>query len=247
MERVFGLIGQTLTHSFSKKYFSEKFEKEGLIDCRYELFPLEVIAHFPALLQAESKLVGLNVTIPYKTDVIPYLTRLSPAAAEIGAVNTIHLEGEDRIGYNTDVIGFEQSLLPLLVEGRAYQALVFGTGGAAKAVRYVLKKLNIPFRFVSRQPTPEQLGYEALDVDLIREHPLLINTTPLGMYPREEAAPDLPYEGITKDHLLFDLVYNPEKTLFLKRGERQGAAVKNGLEMLRLQAEAAWDIWNPNP
>jgi len=162
MERVFGLIGQTLTHSFSKKYVSEKFEKEGLKDCRYELFPLEAIAHFPALLQAESKLVGLNVTIPYKTDVIPYLTRLSPAAAEIGAVNTIHLAGEERIGYNTDVIGFEQSLLPLLVEGRAYQALVFGTGGAAKAVRYVLKKLNIPHKLVSRRPMQEQLGYEAL-------------------------------------------------------------------------------------
>lgn len=194
-------------------------------------------------MQTQQQLQGLNVTIPYKEQIIPFLTEIDPAAAEIGAVNTIKIIDGKLHGYNTDCYGFEMSLRPLLQEKTDYKALIFGTGGAAKAVQYVFKKLEIPYQLVSRTPQKGGYTYGDLTTSVIQNHLLLINTTPLGMYPLVDAAPFLPYQAISTRHILYDLVYNPEKTLFLKRGATQGAVIKNGLEMLHLQAEKAWEIW----
>jgi shikimate dehydrogenase len=240
---LYGLIGYPLSHSFSKKYFTEKFKREGIADANYELFPIEQIELLPGVLTANPQLRGLNVTIPYKEQVLPYLTSLSPAVQEIGACNCIRIAGEELTGFNTDVIGFEQSLLPLLKTHHT-KALVLGTGGAAKAVLWVLKKNNIQAQTVSRAGTAGALRYEDLDASVIEAHTLIINTTPLGMQPNVNSLPSLPYDAISNRHLCYDLVYNPEKTAFLSAAEQQGAAVKNGLEMLVLQAEAAWRIWN---
>lgn len=246
VERLFGLIGYPLTHSFSKRYFSEKFEREGIDGAAYELFPLKDIGHLPDLISQHSNLCGLNVTIPYKEAVIPFLDRLDAEAAAVGAVNTIRIESTGLTGYNTDVFGFEKSLSRFLEENSAgiQSALVLGTGGAAKAVGFVLKKMGIAFRFVSRRPGKETLTYEQLDGLVMENSRLLINTTPLGMSPHTDTCPAVPYERLTAGHLLYDLVYNPEKTLFLKQGEARGCPVLNGLEMLYLQAERSWAIWN---
>jgi shikimate dehydrogenase len=240
----YGLIGYPLSHSFSQKYFTEKFQREGITGCVYENFPLAAIDEFPALIQQHSDLHGLNVTIPYKEKVIPFLTSQSEVVQAIGACNCIRIVNGQFIGHNTDVVGFEQSLLPLL-QPHHKNALVLGTGGAAKAVHYVLNKLGIAFREVSRTPsTTRQIAYEQIDGSVIREYELIINTSPLGMYPNINECPPLPYEALTSKHYLFDLVYNPAKTLFLQKGAEQGAAVKNGHDMLIIQAEESWRIWN---
>lgn len=241
--RTFGLIGKKLTHSFSPSYFAQKFEQESIVNTQYLAFPLKDITEFPALVKQQTNLIGLNVTIPYKTAILPYLDNLDNAATEIGAVNTIKFTAGKLQGFNTDVYGFEQSLLPLL-KSYHQQALVLGTGGAAKAVVYVLNKLKISFKYVSRTPTVGQLNYSEINKQLLQDHLLIINTTPLGMYPNTEQSPVLPYANLSKKHLVYDLVYNPLKTLFLAQAEAQGATIKNGLDMLHLQAEKAWEIWN---
>lgn len=242
MQSVYGLIGYPLSHSFSPGYFKGKFAKAE-IDAVYRLFPLANIKELPKLLAEHSSLSGLNVTIPYKEQVIPFLDDIDNAAKTIAAVNCIKISNGKLKGYNTDVIGFEQSLAPLL-QPQHTKALVLGTGGAAKAVAYVLDKLNIDYKLVSSSGKTGTVAYEDISAATVDEHTLIINTTPLGMHPNIDACPDIPYSALGETHLLYDLIYNPEETLFLKRGKAQGATTKNGYEMLVLQAEASWDIWN---
>ncbi|RMG78305.1 MAG: shikimate dehydrogenase [Bacteroidetes bacterium] len=245
-ERLFGLIGYPLSHSFSKKYFTQKFESEGISGCRYELFPLENLDDLPDLWRRFPGWAGMNVTIPYKEKVMAFLDELDPEAEAVGAVNTIRfLDGKKR-GFNTDIFGFEHTLKAFLGDSLPEHALVLGTGGASKAVAFVLKKLGISFQKVSRRPAPDRLTYADLTPECIEKHHLIINTTPLGTAPRTENAPPIPYEALTNAHFLYDLVYNPEKTLFLARGESRRAKTCNGLKMLYLQAERAWEIWNQN-
>lgn len=242
--RRFGLIGYPLSHSFSQKFFTDKFREEGIADCIYENFPLENIDALRPVLDHQAGLAGLNVTIPYKEKVIPYLHHQNDVVKEIGACNCIKIVNGELYGYNTDVLGFEQSLRPLL-ETHHNKALVLGTGGAAKAIHFVLNKLGIHFLEVSRQPfSGRQISYEQVTPEVLENHTLLINTTPLGMYPKVEECPPLPYTSLTPRHYLFDLVYNPAKTLFLQQGEAQGAVIKNGSDMLVIQAEESWKIWN---
>jgi len=241
--RLFGLIGYPLSHSFSKKYFTEKFERERLENCVYENFPIPVIDDLEKIL-ALSGLEGLNVTIPYKELVIPYLSRSSDIVKKINACNCIKIKDGKLYGYNTDVAGFENSLKDKLNPALHQQALILGTGGSSKAVKYVLEKLKIKFKVVSRKPAAGALSYEQLTKEIIQTHKLIINTTPLGMFPNVVEAPPLPYQFLTPEHFLFDLIYNPEKTLFLKKGGEQGARIQNGYEMLLLQAEENWKIWN---
>ncbi len=243
--RKFGLIGKTLVHSFSKKYFTEKFEREA-VDANYELYSIANVDSLRQFVQ-EHSLCGLNVTVPYKQDVIPLLDEIDSEAQMVGAVNVIKIKREgERLclkGFNTDVVGFRNSLKPLLKPWHT-SALVLGTGGASKAVLYVLENLGIAARCVSRQKREGMLTYETLDADVMRRNTLIVNTTPLGTFPNVETCPDIPYRLLTEKHLLFDLVYNPEQTLFMKKGLQNGAAVKNGYEMLVGQAEASWRIWN---
>ena len=242
--RRYGLIGYPLGHSFSQRYFTEKFEREGISDCTYSNFSLGQIGELAAVL-GDAALCGLNVTIPYKEQVISFLDALSPVVEEIGACNCIRVADGMLTGHNTDVVGFEQSLVPQL-GAHHRQALVLGTGGASKAVEYVLRKLGIAYRLVSRRPRSDtgDLGYEDVDAGLLGLATLVINTTPVGMYPHTDECPPLPYEALTPGHYLYDLIYNPERTLFLRNGEQRGAIVKNGQEMLVLQAEESWRIWN---
>ena len=242
-EKLFGLIGYPLTHSFSKRFFSEKFEKEGLLHCRYELFPLETIELLPEILKNNPTLRGLNVTIPYKEAVIPFLDEFGAGIAALGAVNVIDISEGKLIGHNTDIAGFEGALRNFLGTERPEAALVLGTGGASKAVQFVLSTMQIPFHVVSRTRESD-FHYDQLTRDIMLTHRLIVNTTPLGMSPDTETCPKIPYEWISERHLLFDLVYNPEETLFLKKGRLQGAQTRNGLEMLITQAEKAWAIWN---
>lgn len=242
MTKQFGLIGYPLSHSFSKGYFSEKFQKENITDCNYAVFPLEKIEDFVELCNDRSNLVGLNVTIPYKEKIIPFLDELNEEANQIGAVNTIKFVNGKKIGYNTDCYGFEMSLKPLLKPHHT-SALILGNGGASKAVEYVLQKLGIQFQYVSRKKSEKAISYDDVDALIINHSTLIINSTPIGMYPNVNAAPDIPYNAITEKHLLYDLIYNPEETLFLKKGKENGAQTKNGLEMLYLQAERSWEIW----
>lgn len=245
--RTFGLIGFPLTHSFSKKYFTEKFEREGLKDDHYELFTMEDIGSLTELLKKEDKLRGLNITIPHKVNVLPLLHELDDAAREIGAVNCISVEkrkGQNWLkGYNTDAYGFQESLKPFL-KAHHTSALILGDGGAAKAVKYALGQLGVSYISVVRTAAPNAILYEQITDELLRSHLLIINTTPLGTFPKVEEAPELPYHLMTAEHLAYDLVYNPEETEFLKRAKANGASIKNGLEMLHLQAERAWSIWN---
>lgn len=241
--RRYGLIGKILTHSFSGRFFATKFAREGITDCRYDLFPLEQINQLPNLIHSHPDLKGLNVTIPYKQEVMAYLDAHS-IPTEIGACNCIDIREGKYIGYNTDWVGFEKSLLPLL-EPRHRAAMVLGSGGASLAVRYVLKKNGIPYTLVGRSRTSViDRIYDEVDVATMQSHSIIINTTPLGTYPSVDACPPLPYEAIGPQHLLYDLVYNPAKTLFLQKGEDRGARIKNGEEMLILQAEESWRIWN---
>jgi shikimate dehydrogenase len=243
MIRQFGLIGFPLSHSFSKGYFTEKFTREGITNAIYENYPLSQIREFADLCDAHPDFTGLNVTIPYKESVIPFLDDLSDEAKVIGAVNTIHFREGKKIGYNTDAHGFELSLMPLL-RPHHQRALVLGTGGASKAVMYVLDKLGIPGQYVSRNKAQGVFAYHDLTDEIISTHTLIINTSPLGMYPYSDVAPSIPYTAISRDHLLYDLIYNPPVTHFMQMGLDRGAQVKNGLEMLHLQAERAWEIWN---
>ncbi len=240
----YGLIGYPLGHSYSKKYFEEKFAREKIKDSAYRLLELPDIKQFPDLLKRLPNLRGLNVTIPHKQTIIPFLSELDPAAAKIGAVNTIKVNPDGKLtGYNTDWLGFRNSLLNFIPDFSSLTALILGTGGSSKAVAFTLDELKIPYRFVSREPKPGQLSYFDLSCPIIQASQLIINTTPAGMYPNIEKCPDLPYDALTPDHYLFDLVYNPEETLFLKKGKEAGGKTRNGLEMLELQAEEAWGIW----
>lgn len=242
----YGLIGFPLTHSFSKRYFTEKFEREGIIDNRYDLFEMPELTALPDLL-ALPDLRGINVTIPHKQAVLPYLDRLDASAEKIGAVNVIKLEADgSRTGYNSDYYGFRQSLVDwLTLLGRSsdgLRALVLGTGGASKAVTVALADLGISYIYVSRTKSANTIMYEEL-ADLLSDYSLIINGSPIGTYPKVDEAPALPYHLLTDRHLLYDLVYNPTKTKFMKLGQEHGAAVHNGLRMLELQAEKAWEIW----
>jgi shikimate dehydrogenase len=241
--RLFGLLGKTLKHSFSKSYFTEKFAREGLAGHQYENYELDSISQLPQLLDQHPELNGLNVTIPYKEEVIPYLHVQNEIVRKIKACNCIRIINGKLHGFNTDVIGFKQSLEKEL-KPRHKKALVLGTGGAAKAVQYALELLGIEYIIVSRTKKAGILSYEELTGEIISEHLLIINTSPVGMYPKVGEAPQIPYQFITPDHYLFDLVYNPEKTLFLQKGEERGATICNGHEMLILQAEESWRIWN---
>ena len=241
--RLFALIGYPLTHSFSKKYFTEKFEKEGLKDCRYEHFSIDDISKLKTVLEENPDLCGLNVTIPYKEQVLSFLNEKNELVKQIKACNCISIKKGKLKGYNTDVLGFEQSLQEKL-KPQHKKALILGTGGAAKAVEFVLDKHNIAYKYVSRKPSSKNYSYEQLTPSIIKSHTLIINTTPLGMYPAVTEAPPIPYESLTSDHYLFDLIYNPEVTLFLRKGQEKGAAIKNGYQMLVIQAEESWKIWN---
>lgn len=243
--RTFGLIGYPLSHSFSKKFFGEKFLKEGITDCSYENFSLPSIQNFDQLI-AEIPFEGLNVTIPYKQLVIPYLDFINEIVAKTGACNCISFKKGKLTGYNTDTIGFEQSLKKHLLPQHT-KALILGTGGAAKAIIYVMEKLQIDYISVTRKVGNTKnnlITYEAITDDLIKSHTLIINTTPLGMYPEVNTAPPINYNLLTNSHYLFDLVYNPEMTLFLKKGKYRGAIIQNGFEMLIIQALESWKIWN---
>jgi shikimate dehydrogenase len=242
--RRYGLIGYPLTHSFSQRFFTEKFVREGISDCTYSNFSLAGIGELPAVL-GDPELCGLNVTIPYKRAVLDYLHYKDEVVEAIGACNCIRIDGGELTGFNTDVVGFEQSLARRLAAHHR-QALVLGTGGASKAVEYVLKKRGIGYRMVTRRPRPDtgDMGYEDVDEKVMASHLLIINTTPVGMYPQVGECPPLPYEALTARHYLFDLIYNPARTLFLQKGEERHAVVENGYEMLVLQAEESWRIWN---
>ena len=243
---LYGLIGYPLKHSFSRAFFNEKFEAEG-IDAEYRNFEIPRIDDFMEVITSNPNLRGLNVTIPYKEKVIPYLDELDPSAASIKAVNVIRItRGKGKIhltGYNSDVIGFTESISPLL-RPHHRKALILGTGGASKAVDHGLQSLGLETLFVSRtEGKKHSITYDKITEELLAEYRVIVNTTPIGMYPIEDVCPDLPYEHLGKEHLLYDLIYNPEHTLFMKKGAERGATVKNGLEMLLLQAYAAWDMW----
>ena len=244
----YGLIGYPLGHSFSRNYFNEKFENEA-IDAQYINFEIPTINDFPQILAENPELKGLNVTIPYKEKVIPYLDELDKDALAIGAVNVIKIipqKGNQSklVGYNSDIIGFTRSIEPLL-QPHHTKALILGTGGASKAVYHGLANLGVQSTYVSRtKKNNDILTYSELTPEVMAEHTVIVNTTPLGMYPKVDFCPDIPYDLLTPDHLLYDLLYNPNETLFMKKGAEHGASVKNGLEMLLLQAFAAWEIWN---
>jgi len=257
----FGLIGFPLSHSFSKKYFTEKFEKENITDAKYDLFPLEHIRELPAFLREHPDLRGLNVTIPHKQSILKYLDWIEHDARKAGAVNCICVTEESPVmaafsgevgikghdfrleGYNTDLYGFEMSLKPLL-KSLHDQALILGDGGAAQAVKCVLENMGIAFTSVTRKAIPGNILFSDLKPHHIKNNLLIVNTTPIGMSPNVDECPPIPYEAITHDHLLYDLVYNPPETLFMKKGAERGAHTKNGYEMLVLQAEKSWEIWN---
>ena len=241
----FGLIGKNISYSFSKKYFTEKFQKLGLNSYKYSNYDIPEIEEFPFILyHKEDGFRGFNVTIPYKQSIIKYLDEVEGDAKEIGAVNTIKVtENNNLVGYNTDVYGFQKSIEPLLQKHHK-KALILGTGGASKAVAYALLKLGIKYEFVSRNVSDNGFLYSGLTKQIIEEHTVIINCTPLGTHPNIENSPNIPYQFITNKHLLFDLIYNPSETKFLQEGKKRGATIKNGLEMLELQAEKSWEIWN---
>lgn len=242
--KTYGIIGSPLTHSFSQQYFTEKFQREGITDARYEVYPISAVDQVHGLIRENPGLRGLNVTIPYKQSVLRHLDDVSNLPAGLQACNCIRIENGKTFGYNTDVTGFELSVLPLLKKQHT-AALVLGNGGAAEAVRSVLQKLKIPCTTVSRNVQADgSLTYSRVDQSVIESNKLIINTTPLGTFPGTGECPDIPYRYLTPEHILFDLVYNPAKTLFLQKGEAQGAVIKNGYEMLVLQAEESWKIWN---
>ena len=236
--RTFGLIGKSLSHSFSESYFTNKFKKEGITNAEYKKFELSNISEFPDLIK-NNQLSGINVTIPYKESIIPFLDELTPHAKTIGAVNTIQFKGDKLIGHNTDTIGFLQSISPIL-KGRD-KALILGNGGAAKAVENALKTLNIEHKTVNRNSS---FNYLDINSEIFGYYDIIINTTPLGTYPNTTEFPQIPYNNLNKKYLLFDLIYNPKETEFLRFGKAKNCSIKNGLEMLEIQAESSWSIWN---
>ncbi len=242
----YGLIGYPLGHSFSQSYFNEKFQNEN-IDALYENFEIPSIENFPEIIETNPNLRGLNVTIPYKEKVISYLDVISPEAREIGAVNVIKVERKGKstylTGYNSDVIGFTRSIEPL-IEKYHKKALILGTGGASKAINYGLKSLGLETVFVSRYRKPDTICYEDITPKVIKEYNVIVNCTPLGMFPHTDECPNLPYEAMNTQTLLYDLIYNPDMTMFMQKGAEHGATVKNGLEMLLLQAFASWEFWH---
>ena len=242
--RTYGLIGYPLTQSFSNKYFTEKFEKLGLKDHRHKIFPIDDIKKFPALIKDDPDLVGLNVTMPYKEAVIPFLDELDEVAKDVGAVNTIRV-GKKLKGYNTDAYGFRQALKPFL-QPQHHRALILGTGGASKAIAYVLKEIGIDFFYVTRKKKEagNYFEYEELNENVMKAFKLIVNCTPVGMFPEINFAPPIPYQYLTRDHFCFDLIYNPADTLFMKKAKERGALTQNGHTMLIEQAEKAWEIWN---
>lgn len=238
----YGIIGYPLGHSFSRAFFTEKFQREH-IDAEYVNFEIPSADMLPGIVQTNPNLCGLNVTLPHKEAVIPMLDELSDEAKEIGAVNVIRVRDGRLKGFNSDIIGFMDSIRPLLKPWHQH-ALVLGTGGASRAIRVGLQRLGIQWTYVSRTPAPGRLTYADLTSELMEHYQVIVNCSPVGMFPRVDACPDIPYQLLTGRHLLYDLVYNPQETLFLKRGAERGAAVKNGLEMLHLQALASWRFWN---
>jgi shikimate dehydrogenase len=239
-----GLLGRNISYSFSRNYFAQKFEKEGLTnDYTYVNFDIPSIAEFKSVIENNPETIGMNVTIPYKEEVIPFLDQLSENAKSIGAVNTIKVLADGKLeGHNTDYFGFTESLKPL-VKSHHQKALILGTGGAAKAIAFGLQTLNIEHQYVSRKASETTITYEDINQDIFNEYTLIINCTPLGTSPNIEACPDIPYEFFTENHIAYDLIYNPEETEFLKRAKQKNAVTKNGYEMLVLQAEKAWEIW----
>ncbi|MFO8235918.1 MAG: shikimate dehydrogenase [Bacteroidales bacterium] len=248
--QLYGLIGYQLTHSFSPDYFNEKFKKEN-IDALYKTFPIKKLSELYTIIDKNPDLQGLNVTIPYKESIIPYLDFIDEEAKKIHAVNTVVIKREHSQillrGYNTDIYGFKHSILPFITQQKNRVALILGTGGTAKTVEYVLTTLDFEIYKATRsqsQKNQKILNYNDLSRELIQQTKLIVNTSPVGMYPHIEEKPAIPYEEIDSEHLLFDVVYNPSETLFLKEGEKRGALTKNGYEMLILQAQKAWDLWN---
>ena len=243
----YGLIGYPLGHSFSISYFNQRFQDEG-INAVYENFEIPTIEALDEVLNLNPELKGLNVTIPYKEKVIPYLDSISPEARAIGAVNVIKVSHEGKSvklkGYNSDVIGFTKSIEPMIEKKWHKKALILGTGGASKAINYGLRNLGLETVFVSRYERPDTIQYQNITPDIIREYNVIVNCTPLGMYPKTEECPQLPYEAMDSHTILYDLIYNPDETLFMKRGAEYGAQTKNGLEMLLLQAFASWEFWH---
>ncbi|QIJ89673.1 Shikimate 5-dehydrogenase I alpha [Mesoflavibacter sp. HG96] len=243
--RKFGLIGRNISYSFSQNYFSIKFKDENILDATYQNFDIQSINQFKKEILATDHLAGLNVTIPFKEEIIPLLDKVDKKAKKIGAVNTIKITKKGKTkGYNTDCYGFKKSLKPLLKKQHK-NALILGTGGASKAIAYVLKQLNIDYKFVSRTASNNaDYTYTDLNQELINNHQIIINCTPVGTYPKVDQAPDIPYQFITSNHILYDLIYNPSTTLFLQEGKNKGATIINGYDMLVFQAEKAWKIWN---
>ena len=251
---LYGLLGLTLQHSFSHSYFNDKFSREN-IDAKYVNFEIPQIEDVLDVFRNHPNLRGMNVTIPYKREIIPYLTELNDDAREIGAVNVVKILHDDNkcndknglpiklIGYNTDYLGFTQSIKPLLQE-KHKKALILGTGGASQAVEYGLRKLGISCQKVSRRKSDNCISYDDLTSEVMAEHTVIVNTTPLGTSPNVDECPDIPYDTLTSEHLLYDLIYNPSETLFLKKGKEHGCVIKNGLEMLQIQADWSWKIWN---
>lgn len=241
----FGLLGKNISYSFSSGYFTKKFEKLNLKKHKYVNFDIPTIKDFSTIIKENNHLKGMNVTIPYKEEVMMYLDKLDETAKEIGAVNTIKFTKRgDLKGYNTDIVGFENSIKPFLKKHHN-KALILGTGGASKAVAFAFKRNNIKFKFVSRNPSENnQISYKDLTDKILEEYTVIVNCSPIGTFPNIADAPKIPYQFITDRHLLFDLIYNPEETAFLKKGKEKGAAIKNGHQMLQLQAEEAWRIWN---
>jgi shikimate dehydrogenase len=242
----YGLIGHPLTHSFSKKYFTQKFEQENILDSCYELFDIENITIIKEVLTNNSNLKGLNVTIPYKESVIEYLTEIDEKAKAIGSVNTVKISEDNKSlkGFNTDYDGFKKSLKPFL-DINHERALILGTGGASKTVKFVLNELNIDCLMVSRNPiNNNEISYNDVNEYVIKHHQIIVNTTPIGTFPNVEEYPAIDYDNLTNKHLLYDLVYNPEETEFLRKGKLKGCITINGLQMLKIQAEKAWEIWN---
>lgn len=245
---LYGLIGYPLSHSFSKGYFAKKFEKEGIRESYYEAFPIDSIEKLPALIEQHPNLIGLNVTIPYKEQILPYMKDLGAGARAIGAVNTVLIKEDGWFGYNSDIYGFSTSLSRTMEKHglEIENALILGTGGAAKAVKYALAQSGIVASYVSRKSGTDVLTYQDLNQDTLEKYKLIVNTTPLGMSPNIDSFPNIPYHYIGENHLCFDLVYNPEATLFLQKAQQRGAYILNGLEMLHLQAEKSWEIWTTN-
>lgn len=243
--RKFGLIGKNISYSFSQNHFSKKFENESILDTSYENFDIQSIEQFPEVLRENKEIAGLNVTIPYKESIIPYLDKLDKTARKIGAINTIRIMNSGKLkGYNTDYYGFKKSIKPFLNKQRHQKAIILGTGGASKAVAYALNELEIEFIYVSSSKKENSIAYEMLDKETIQTHLLIVNCTPLGTFPNIADYPNIPYQHLTKHHILYDLIYNPSETQFLKKGKGTGCTTLNGQQMLEFQAEKSWKIWN---